>query len=131
MPRKRTRPSGQEYLAQLATTHPHRVMRLDSGLLALRPQVRNLADGSTAPLRSPGRHRAAKLARAAHPQPEACEECGRGARRLYAHHLTPYAELKRQGRHRDPAAHVFQWLCAHCHKRAHDGEAVARIMPDE
>ena len=51
-------------------------------------------------------------------RPDNCQRCGLQTR-LYGHHVTPYAQLKREGREHDMSAHVYEWICRDCHAAEH------------
>ena len=55
-------------------------------------------------------------------KPTTCTHCQAEAR-LYGHHVTPYAQLKKEGRHLTPEAHVYVWLCLTCHAKQHPKHA--------
>lgn len=110
--------AGQEYLRGLQASHPHRVMSLPTGRLALRPH----------PKLKVGRSVVALHAKAARPKPAQCEECQSERPDLAAHHVVSYNTLKRQGRQHDLAAHILIWLCPICHLAKHEHEPVGNLM---
>lgn len=61
-------------------------------------------------------------------KPLACSKCMAMGVELHAHHVTPYAQLKREGRADDIKSHVLKWLCVDCHEKEHEHEPVIHLM---
>lgn len=79
--------------------------------------------------RERARSRAKARIRKSMKPPESCEACGCLHPHLHAHHsgLT-FSELYDLGLVDDMEKHRIAWLCPACHAKAHEGEAVGRLL---